>query len=216
MSALALEFKKKRKQTKRSSRKKSKLAPADQVKPKAGAVKASRRTAYLSPDLLPKIEAHRFRSNYRRRCVIADFLRKSFEGIVPIVVDFDLAVAFFLQETHHLNLGAIPKSIDAVLEDFNKLRPLTARQHHIYICAREIRDSIDAYLTDKTSPKPFALRCRTLKALHKLAVERSENPVIVGEFEAVILVDLVGRTLIIGLPPKRNANSSFMSGEVSI
>lgn len=56
--------------------------------------------------------------------MIAAYLHKVFEHVTPIVVDFDLAVTFFLQETSHLKLGAIPKSIDAILADFSLLAPV--------------------------------------------------------------------------------------------
>lgn len=160
------------------------------------------RTAEFPAHFKPKIAGHRHRSSYLRRSMVAAYLRKVFAEVKPMVVDFDLAVLFFLQETKHLKLGAIPRSVDAVLADFTILKPCNGRQDHIYTCALEIRKSIDAYIANPTFEKPFALRFPTLSSLDKLALMRSKNLVVVGKDEGVILIDLKGRVLVVGVPPR--------------
>lgn len=116
--------------------------------------------------------------------------------------DFDLAVAFFLQETKHLKLGPIPRSVRAILADFELLAPCTGRQDNILECAIEIDKAVQAYEANPASEKPFALRFPTLNHLHKLAIERSVKSKVVGKDKACILVDLQQRFLAIGVPPK--------------
>lgn len=173
----------------------------------------SRRTATLPPRFKPKTAARHHRSKYLRRRMVADYLRKVFRDVKPIQVDFDLAVAFFLQETSHLKLGRITKAVQKILKEFSLLGPCTGRQENLYFCAKEIRDDLDAYKANPSGPKPFALRVPTLKALHRLGKAREANPTLVGRDEAVILVDLKERTLAVGVPPKV-APTTSLEGEV--
>lgn len=178
--------------------------------------KNSRRTSYISAELRPDIAAHHFRSTTTRRRVVAAYLAKCFSDVTPIIVDFDLAVCFFLQETAHLHIGPIPHSVNVILADFQKLGPLSGRQDHLYICAIEIHNSVSTYHNDTSTPKPFGLRYPTLNALYKLARDCLKDLSVVGEDKAVVLVDLVGRPLAVGVPPKNSANTVFLSGHVSI
>lgn len=171
-------------------------------RPRSSLSQPTRRTAAFPANYVPKKTARRHRSKYLRRSIVAGYLRKVLLGLTPIQVDFDLAVAFFLQETAHLKLGAIPKSVNAVVADFSLLEPCTGRQDDIYECALEIQAAVEFYKLHPDTEKPFALRFPTLKKLHLLTIQRAKNPVLVGKDEAVILIDKKERVLALGIPPK--------------
>ncbi|EGG06444.1 uncharacterized protein MELLADRAFT_63427 [Melampsora larici-populina 98AG31] len=144
---------------------------------------------------------------YCRRSQVAHHLHRVFTApsATQIRVDFDLAVAFFLQHTKHLNLGDIPFSIEKVLADFSILDPLTGRQANLRYCTVYIKHTLDAHAADPQSSKPFALRYPNLTSLNNLAIERSVAPKIVGKDGAVILLDVAGRVVAIGVPPKKES-----------
>ncbi|EGG07947.1 uncharacterized protein MELLADRAFT_105451 [Melampsora larici-populina 98AG31] len=164
--------------------------------------KAKLRTHEISKHLRPDIPAHEFRSVYRRRSMVADYLKGVFETARVIPVDFDMAVAFFLQQVNHLQLGDIPISVNKVLDNFSLLEPLNGRQDSILQCAYHIKQTLNEYATCPSGPKPFALRFPNLTSLNNLAIQRSISPEIVGEGEAVIFIDLAGRVAAVGVPPK--------------
>lgn len=168
---------------------------------------------YVPHHLKPDIPAHKFRSTYCRRSQVADYLHRVLKPIAPIKVDFDLAVAYFLQQTNHLKLGNIPASVNKIFDDFSILAPLTGRQDNLAYCARYIKRTIDVYSSDPKGIRPFALRYPNLRALNQLAIDRSVMPKIIGKDEAVILLDLADRPLAIGIPPK-NSTAATLSGQV--
>lgn len=165
---------------------------------------------------IPDIAAHQFPSEYRRQCQVADYLHRCFKNATPISVDFDLAVAYFLQQTNHLKLGNIPGSINLVLKDFSILPPLTGRQKCLFDCARYIKTTLDEHDKNPELPKPFALRYPNLEELNNLAIERSSSPIVVGKDEAIILLDLANRVLAVSVPPKRSITASTPSGQVCL
>lgn len=76
-------------------------------------------------------------------------------GIEPKVMDYDIAVAYFLEETNHLNIGQIPASVERILFDFETLPPLTSRQENLRTCALHILSTINPY--DQPQVQPFRL-----------------------------------------------------------
>lgn len=133
-------------------------------------------------------------------------------------IDYDLAVASFLQETHHLNLPEIPISVDRVLLDFTILRPLTMTQEQLRDCAAHIRNIIDKYLENPDPDfEPFALRYPTLDALMAMASQRAACPRPLPSGVAVLLLDESNRMLALGIPPKvHKENPTHLPGEVGI
>lgn len=131
-------------------------------------------------------------------------------------IDYDIAVASFLQETHHLEMPQIPASVDLVLADFATLRPLTMTQEQLRVCAAHIRNTIDRYLEFGGS-KPFALRYPTLAALMALASERAACPTPLPSGVAVLLLDESKRMLALGVPPKVYQDTpTHLAGEVGV
>ncbi|EGF97528.1 uncharacterized protein MELLADRAFT_114265 [Melampsora larici-populina 98AG31] len=172
------------------------------------------RTHEIPQHLRPDIPAHTFRSKNRRRSIVAHYLHGVFENARVIHADFDMAVAFFLQQVHHLNLGDIPISVNTVLADFSVLEPLNGRQDSILLCAHHIRRTLDEYAACPRGPKPFALRFPNLTSLNQLAIERSISPEVVGKDEAVVLIDLAGRVAAVGIPPKERGCIAFSGAAV--
>ncbi|KAH9823457.1 hypothetical protein DFH28DRAFT_880350 [Melampsora americana] len=127
---------------------------------------------------MPDIPSHHFQSIPRRRSQVADFLHRTFRSpkVSQITVDFDLAVAYFLQHTHHLNLGDIPQSVEKVDADFSILPPLTGRQEALRQCTQHIKQTLARHAVHPGVQEPFALRYRNLDALNSLAVERTFSP----------------------------------------
>lgn len=177
-------------------------------------VKIPRRIHFIPENLTPETTARQFRSIYRRRSQVADYLRRVLKAVVPIKVDFDLAVAYFLQQTNHLALGDIPNSVNTIISEFSLLAPQTGRQENLAACARYIKNSLDSYASKPEGTLPFALRYPNLRALNQLAIDRSASPEIIGKEEAVVLVDLANRPLAIGIPPKRGQQTTTLSGAV--
>lgn len=171
--------------------------------------------SYLQPDL----PAQDFEQDEVRTRVVFSYLRKllSAENIHIEHIDYDLAVASFLQETSHLKLGDIPKSVDRVLVDFRNLRPLTMSQAQLRTCASHIRNTIDTHLRNpKSTALPFALRYPNLLALKALASKRAVSPRPLPSGVAVLLLDEAGRMLALGIPPKTyEVKPKFAAGEVS-
>ncbi|KAH9807756.1 hypothetical protein DFH28DRAFT_912895, partial [Melampsora americana] len=193
--------------------KKIKCLPPKPPKTKRPASKPKPRTHEIPKHLRPDIPAHQFRSKYCRRSMVADYLRRVFEQARVIQVDFDIAVAFFLQQVHHLELGDIPISVNTVLDDFSILEPLNGRQDSILQCAIHIKQELDRYAAYPSGPKPFALRYPNLVSLNDLAIQRSVSPKVVGKDEAVVLIDLAGRVAAVGVPPKVSKVAKSMSGQ---
>ncbi|EGF97247.1 uncharacterized protein MELLADRAFT_70117 [Melampsora larici-populina 98AG31] len=171
------------------------------------------RTHEIPNHLRPDIPAHQFRSKYRRRSMVAHYLHSVFEKARLIHVDFDMAVAYFLQQVHHLDLGDIPLSVNAVLDDFSILDPLNGRQDSILLCANHIKRTLDEYAACPAGLKPFALRFPNLTSLNNLAIERSISPEVVGKDEAIVLIDLAGRVAAVGIPPKVSKLAKTLSGQ---
>lgn len=178
------------------------------------AVRAKGWSHEIPSHLRPAAPAHSFKSVYRRRAQVAEYLFRVFSHPTLIHVDFDLATACFLQQTHHLHLGDIPICVDRILADYSLLLPLTARQDSLLVCAREIKASLVLYSQHPSSNKPFALRYLNLNALNKLATERSMSPEIVGQGRAVVFIDLAGRAVACGIPPKESLLATTLSGQV--
>lgn len=190
--------------------------------------KRVRRSASLGPEDLPSHPAHSFKTNFIR-CSVADaFLQTALKNAQPITVDFDLVVAYFLHETAGMKPkpGDIPDACDKIIADFALGKPSVGRQSALLASALHIQSVVKHYFANPTSPKPFALRCPNLATLKRLSAERGRNPVRLSDTETHILLDLYGRTLAIGLPPKRifvappvlrekQAHKNFESGEVS-
>lgn len=128
-------------------------------------------------------------------------------GIEPKVMDYDIAVAYFLEETNHLNIGQIPASVERILFDFETLPPLTSRQENLRTCALHILSTINPYRSTPGSTVPFALRYPSLKYLNILINEPAKHPRPIASDKAVVLVDMAGRLLLISLPPKRQTSS---------
>lgn len=145
---------------------------------------------------------------------VAAYLRNQFKDYKPIEIDFDLGVAYFLQETDHLHIGKIPESVYVILADLKLVSPQTPSQAALEECANDILDIIDAHLHDPLSPIPFALRYPDLDSLHALARQRTENLILLPENEPALFVDVFGRVLAVAVPPKRSTHSHFISGEV--
>ncbi|KAH9817742.1 hypothetical protein DFH28DRAFT_889483, partial [Melampsora americana] len=175
--------------------------------------KAEPRTHKVPIHLRPDIPAHHFQSVYRRRTQVAEYLHRHFENPRIINVDFDLASAYFLQHTHHLNLGDIPFSIDKVFEDFSILEPLTGMQDALLTCVHHIKSTLDVHAANPESPLPFALQYPNLESLNNLAINRSVNPQIVGKGEAVVFVDLAGRVVAVSAQPKESKLTTTLSGQ---
>lgn len=167
----------------------------------------------------PTVPAQDLDSDEVRTRVVLNYLRQCLraEDIHIETIDYDLAVASFLQETAHLTLGPIPKSVDRVLSDFALLEPLTPSQEQLRTCASHIRDTIDNYLkSPRSATLPFALRYRTLPALKAMASRRAACPRPLPSGVAVLLRDEGGRMLALGIPPKTyKVEPLFLSGEVS-
>ncbi|EGG08174.1 uncharacterized protein MELLADRAFT_105123 [Melampsora larici-populina 98AG31] len=130
--------------------------------------------------LRPDIPAHHYPSSYHRQSMVADYLHSVFQNARVVNVKFDLAVAYFLQHTHHLDLGDIPNSVDKILNDYSLLEPLTGRQDILLTCAHHIKHSLDdvAAGARPDALTPFALQYLTIDALNNLAIEQSKLPVI--------------------------------------
>lgn len=89
--------------------------------------------------------------------VCDQYLRQTLCGIEPKVIDYNLGVAYFLEETNHLHLGPIPQSVDHILNNFDMLRPLTGRQNALHQCALHIKSTIAHHAGSAGDVKPFAL-----------------------------------------------------------
>lgn len=140
-----------------------------------------------------------------------------------------MIVAFFLQETAGMKPkpGDIPIACDKIIADFSKGTPKVGRQNAVLASALHIKSVVNNYLANPTSPKPFALRCPNLATLKKLSAERGKNPRPLSDTDTNVLLDLYGRMLAIGLPPKRQivvsptvpagqGQPNFETGEVSV
>ncbi|EGG04730.1 uncharacterized protein MELLADRAFT_108188 [Melampsora larici-populina 98AG31] len=193
------------------------------TKPKAKKAKAGKsggmqqkpklRSHEVPQHLRPNVPAHLFRSVFHRRSMVAEYLNRVFKKARVINVDFDLAVAYFLQHTHTLLLGDIPSSVNQVLADFSLLEPLTGRQDCLLECAVHIKQTLNDYDAIPGSTKPFALRYPNLTALNNLAIERSTSPKVVGHAEAVVFLDHAGRVVAISVPPKISNLTESLSGQ---
>ncbi|KAH9806921.1 hypothetical protein DFH28DRAFT_1090440 [Melampsora americana] len=174
------------------------------VKPYSQAI-PTKRTTHFPEQFKPEKPAHQFKNRYMINSRANQYVRQMLFEVKPQVVDFHLAVANFLFETSHLVLPDIPQSVEIVLKDFDILFPLVSCNHDILTCAHHIQTTINKYLASpSTTPKPFALRFPNIKALKNLIVERSKTPRALDSDKAIVLVDVVGRFLAMGLPPSPN------------
>ncbi|EGF98557.1 uncharacterized protein MELLADRAFT_69240 [Melampsora larici-populina 98AG31] len=138
------------------------------------------RSHFIPPHLIPDVAAHEFPSVYRRRAQVAEYLHRIFKKATIIPVDFDLAVAYFLQQTDHLKLGDIRASVEKITADYSILDPLTGRQESLRHCTQYINQVIADYDAHPNLPLPFALRYPNLAALNQLAIDRTKDPQIVA------------------------------------
>ncbi|EGG11559.1 uncharacterized protein MELLADRAFT_102585 [Melampsora larici-populina 98AG31] len=166
------------------------------------------RTPHVDKKFKPKIPGHHYPNNYMRSSICDQYIRQSLHQITPEVIDYDIAVAYFLEETDHLPIGCIPQSVDKILFDLNNLRSVTGRQDDLRVCALHIKSTIDSYNLNPGHQKPFALRYPTLKALKILISERSKSLRALPSDKAVVLVDLAGQLLVMNLPPHSAKNSN--------
>lgn len=138
--------------------------------------KSKARSAHLEDEFKMKKPGHNYSHPFSRSAVCDQYLRQTLRGIKPEVIDYDLAVAYFLDQTDHLHIGSIPQSVDIILKDFEALRPLTGRQDDLHQCALHIKTTLDHHRTHPALEPPFALRYPTLKSLKLLHNARSELP----------------------------------------
>ncbi|EGG06691.1 uncharacterized protein MELLADRAFT_106551 [Melampsora larici-populina 98AG31] len=177
----------------------------------------SKRTALLPDRFKPEKPGYHYQNRFNYNSMVDQFVRQSLVDdslgdITPEVIDFDLAVTFFLFETNHLSLPNIPQSIDIVLNDLDILFPINSRQHDIETCALYIKSTIIAHESQPGSERPFGLRYPNFKALQVLIAERSKSPRPLNSNKAIVLVDLAGRFLAMGLPPNAKASVAAVSG----
>ncbi|KAH9811634.1 hypothetical protein DFH28DRAFT_1179180 [Melampsora americana] len=144
----------------------------------------------------------------RQQSQVADYLNGIFQTADVIPVDFDLAVAYFLQQTDHLKLGNIPASVEKIAADYSILEPLTGRQGALKYCTHYIQTILSDYAAKPDGPCPFALRYPSLERLNLLAIERTKNPQIVGQDKAVVFVDVAKRVVAVGIPPKISSDAA--------
>ncbi|EGG07539.1 uncharacterized protein MELLADRAFT_62535 [Melampsora larici-populina 98AG31] len=147
--------------------------------------KAKPRNPHLDDEFQPNKAGHLYDDTCVLSGVVNQYLRQMIQNAEMVVTDYDLAVAFFLEETGHLKLGNIPN-----------------RQHDLQTCALHIKHTIEVHLADPASEPPFGLRYPNIHALHQLTKERSKSPRALRSNKAVIVVDSAGRLLLINLPPK--------------
>lgn len=170
--------------------------------------RARARKHVIEDKFKPDKPGHKFENNYILSARVEHYIRQELRDITPEVIDYNLAVAFFLEETAHLRLPGIPQSVDRILEDFDLLRPLTSRQHDLWTCATHIKSTIDIHHSKPRTSLPFALRYPNITALKDLTAERSKCPKALPSGKAVVLVDLAGCLLVISLPRKGQQASS--------
>ncbi|EGG03249.1 uncharacterized protein MELLADRAFT_65669 [Melampsora larici-populina 98AG31] len=176
--------------------------------------KPKQRTPHVDDQFKPNKPGHQYTNNYMQSSVCDQYLRQMLNNITPEVIDYDIAVAYFLEETDHLLIGCIPHSVDKILTDFDVLPPVTGRQNDLRACALHIQSTIALSCLNPGPIQPFALRYPTLKALKKLTSERSKSLRSISTDKAVVLVDLAGRMLAMCLPPKP-ANPSTANLDVA-
>ncbi|EGG11088.1 uncharacterized protein MELLADRAFT_60066 [Melampsora larici-populina 98AG31] len=141
-----------------------------------------------------------------------EYVRKSIRDAFVVHLDYDVAVARFLQETAHLKLGDIPHSVDFVLAKSEREGRSTSLQNNAYVCARYIKEGLVAYDSGAEQKRPFALRYPNLNALKALAIKNSASARSMPSDVPVILLDIAGRMLAVGLPPKRQKTPAHEDG----
>ncbi|KAH9810730.1 hypothetical protein DFH28DRAFT_1131900 [Melampsora americana] len=171
------------------------------VKPYPASKGNPKRTAHLPDEFKPEKPGHHYQNRFNYNSMIDQHVRQLLKDVKPEVIDFDLAVSFFLFETDHLSLPDIPQSVEIVLKDLEVLFPINSRQHDIETCALYIKSTILAHQSQPGSTTPFGLRFPNLKALKNLIADRSQSPRSLNSDKAIVLVDLAGRFLAMGLPP---------------
>lgn len=112
----------------------------------------------LPDHLAPKKPGHQYSNNCILGSKVDQHLRQMLRGIKPEIIDYDLAVGYFIFETSHLSLPDIPQSVDIILQDYQQLRPLTSRQNDLLTCAKHIKSIIEFHIAKPGSMIPFALR----------------------------------------------------------
>ncbi|KAH9820228.1 hypothetical protein DFH28DRAFT_1093465 [Melampsora americana] len=127
----------------------------------------------------PNKASHEYGDNCILSSIVDQYLRQMIRNAKEVVIDYNLAVAFFLDKTSHMNHPDIPKPVDTIIHDYEILPAITSRQHNLLTCALHIRKIIESFLTE-----PGA------------------------DHKAVIVVDLAGRLLLINLPPRSKGSSN--------
>ncbi|EGG10349.1 uncharacterized protein MELLADRAFT_60536 [Melampsora larici-populina 98AG31] len=178
--------------------------------------KQQRHIAFVPATLLPPTPAQDFTPAQLliQQKMAFEYVRKSFRDSLVVTVDYDLAVARFLQETSHLPLGDIPQSVEFVLTQSRNEGQSTSLQHDVYVCARYIMKDLLAYNSNPGREKPFALRYPNLRALKALAMKNSASPRELPSDVPIILLDIAGRVLAVGLPPKRTKSPETEDADV--
>ncbi|KAH9816743.1 hypothetical protein DFH28DRAFT_1158378, partial [Melampsora americana] len=161
--------------------------------------KARPRKPHLDDEFKPNKAGHEYGDNCILSSIVDQYLRQMIRNAKEVVIDYDLAVAFFLDETSHMNLPDIPKSVNTIIHDYEILPAITSQQHDLLTCALHIRKIIESFLTEPGSDRPFALRYPNIKALNQLIKDRLKDPRALCSDKAVIVVDLAGRLLLINL-----------------
>ncbi|EGG09236.1 uncharacterized protein MELLADRAFT_104448 [Melampsora larici-populina 98AG31] len=165
-----------------------------------------RRTEFVPAAYVPSKPAQDFTPAQMviQRKMAFEYVQKSIRDGHVVSLDYDLAVARFLQETSHLNLGDIPHAVDLVLAGSERQGLSTSLQSGAYQCAKYIKKTLLAYESDPQQGKPFALRYPNLHALRARAMTNIASMRAMPSDVPVILLDIAGRVLAIGLPPKRH------------
>ncbi|EGG08112.1 uncharacterized protein MELLADRAFT_105290 [Melampsora larici-populina 98AG31] len=164
--------------------------------------KPPKRTPHLPEKFKPQKPGHQFDNCYNINSRVDQYVRQMLFEVKAEVIDYDLAVANFLFETSHLALPDIPRSVEIVLNDFDVLFPLVSRDHDVLTCALQIQSTLNLHRQNpSTTTKPFALLFPNINSLKKLISERSKSPRVLESEKAIVLVDLEGRFLAMGLPP---------------
>ncbi|EGG01755.1 uncharacterized protein MELLADRAFT_110629 [Melampsora larici-populina 98AG31] len=165
-----------------------------------------RRTEFVPAAYVPSKPAQDFTPAQMviQRKMAFEYVQKSIRDGHVVSLDYDLAVARFLQETSHLNLGDIPHAVDLVLAGSERQGLSTSLQSDAYQCAKYIKKTLLAYESDPQQGKPFALRYPNLHALRARAMTNIASMRAMPSDIPVILLDIAGRVLAIGLPPKRH------------
>ncbi|KAH9823850.1 hypothetical protein DFH28DRAFT_879047 [Melampsora americana] len=164
--------------------------------------KTPKQTSHFPERFKPETPGHQFDNCYNINSRVNQYVRQMLFEVKAEVINFDLAVANFLFETSHLDLPDIPRSVEIVFNNYDVLFPLVSCDHNVLTCALQIQSTVKLYCQNpSTTTKTFALRFPNIKALKKLIAKKSKLPRVSESEKAIVLVDLEGRFLAMGLPP---------------